>query len=694
MDAGGDRADAGGGSPDGGVDAGLSIDAGTDAGPIETTGMTCQPCRVDADCVSSHYCAMIGTGGRVCLPACNIDLPDCPDRFGCVTSFSDTIPEPVCAPVGERCCVDGDGDLYGDGVGCLGLDCDDADPDTNGAATEACDGFDDDCNGTVDDGDVPTMCPRGVHVAGTGCAEGACVIVECEPAFDDCDGDASNGCETPLTTETSCGACGVVCDPANATPDCSGGTCRVATCDPGFADCNMEPEDGCETPLDTTSDCGSCGRACSPANALGDCSSGACEVGSCSPNYGDCDGSPVNGCETLLTTNANCGACGTPCAPSGGLGDCSTGTCRLTTCVTPGVADCDMLVSNGCETSTRTITDCGGCDVACGFTNGTGDCSSGTCNLASCATGFGNCDGIAGNGCEQRLNTITYCGSCGSACTIANGTGDCSSGTCAVASCNAGFADCDGLASNGCEQPLNTLTNCGRCGRACSLANAGESCSTGVCEITTCSTGFGDCDGVDSNGCETSLSTLTDCGACGVICDRANASESCSTRTCTLGTCSVGYSNCDSNSTNGCELRHATAPSTCAGGEDVGTYGGDRSCGFVCGSNTDWALFASRTGTTSRWFKARVSENSDCSTDVEHQIRLTSPAGANYNLYVYRPCGTLVGSATATSGVDTVTVSEGESTGSDDSFDYWVEVRWVSGSTCSTWSVEFYGHNC
>lgn len=696
------RPDSSGGGMDAQVlpDAGppptdATLDAGTDSGPIDTTGMTCQPCRTDADCVTSHYCALIGVGGHVCLPACNIDLPDCPARFDCVTSFSDSIPMPVCAPVGERCCVDDDGDLHGDGVGCLGLDCDDSDPETHASSTEACDGADNDCNGTVDDGDPATMCPRGEHVAAAACVSGSCAIAECEPGFGDCDADDTNGCETSLSTTSSCGACGSVCAPANATGDCAGGTCRIGTCTAGFADCNMNPADGCETRLDTLTDCGVCGRSCAPAGAIGDCSTGTCRVGSCDPNRGDCDARPENGCETLLTTNSDCGACGSICAPSGGIGDCSTGTCRLTTCTTPGTADCDGSAANGCETNTRTLTDCGGCGVPCSHTNGVSSCASGTCTLSGCTSGYGNCDGLQGNGCEQRLDTVTHCGACGSACTVANGTGECSTGSCRVASCNPGWGNCDGNHANGCEQRLDTLTHCGACGSACALAHASESCGTGSCLITSCDSGWGNCDGAASNGCEQSLTTLTHCGGCGVGCSRPNASASCGTGTCTLGTCNSGYSNCDGNATNGCEVRHSLAPNTCAAATSVGTYDGDRSCGFVCGSNTTWDLFATRTGNTSAWFRARVREDSDCPATIEHQIRLTPPSGTDYDLYVYRPCGTLVGSSTAGgSTTDTVTVSRSDNTGSDDSFDYWVEVRWFSGLSCSTWTLQFYGHDC
>lgn len=86
--------------------------------------------------------------------------------------------------------------------------------------------------------------------------------------------------------------------------------------------------------------------------------------------------------------------------------------------------------------------------------------------------------------------------------------------------CLSGWGDCDGDPSNGCETDLLTdPDNCGTCGNACSALHAiTRDCNNGECDIV-CDDGWGDCNGGPSNGCETDLLTdIDNCGACGEAC--------------------------------------------------------------------------------------------------------------------------------------------------------------------------------
>jgi hypothetical protein len=87
--------------------------------------------------------------------------------------------------------------------------------------------------------------------------------------------------------------------------------------------------------------------------------------------------------------------------------------------------------------------------------------------------------------------------------------------------CEAGKAECDGNPLTVCEQALNLVTSCGACDVTCKSTNGSVICNeeTLECEVTGCNTGFGSCDGDDSNGCETNLvSNASNCGACGRDC--------------------------------------------------------------------------------------------------------------------------------------------------------------------------------
>src|SRR5690606_33802651 len=160
-----------------------------------------------------------------------------------------------------------------------------------------------------------------------------------------------------------------------------------------------------------------------------------------------------------------------------------------------------------CEAALDTAANCGACGVSCLFEGGSGTCVDGECVLDTCAPGFADCNADASDGCETPLNTPSDCGACGRTCSLPNATATCTAGSCAIESCDAGFGDCDGDARDGCEAP-------------CSLPNATETCASGTCEIAACNPGRGDCDGNPANGCEVNTNTSeSHCGTCGNACD-------------------------------------------------------------------------------------------------------------------------------------------------------------------------------
>ncbi len=291
-------------------------------------------------------------------------------------------------------------------------------------------------------------------------------------------------------------------------------------------------EDGCGADADCASDAGTfhCDVArhlCVGCTGDAQCAPGmVCQGMLCTPGCNDAHACPTGeaccsgGCRATQSDNSNCGACGRTCAPPNAMSTCVAGACAVTGC-SAGYGDCDMAAANGCETSlTASLRNCGACGTVCaGAANATATCEVGRCGF-TCNAGFGDCDGDPSNGCEANLDTTSSaCGMCGRACPAApNATAACASGRCGIL-CNTGFGDCNGVAADGCEANLAAdVTHCGTCTTTCSGGtNASATCAAGRCGIA-CAPGFANCDGSSTNGCEADLSGTASCGACGTVC--------------------------------------------------------------------------------------------------------------------------------------------------------------------------------
>jgi len=379
-------------------------------------------------------------------------------------------------------------------------------------------------------------------------------------------------------------------DAASACPDgCANdhGTTRCVTgecapiCAAGFADCDGDPSNGCETDLGTLSSCGACGSVCQLEHATAECDNELCDVASCDPGFDDCDGDPKNGCEADLTRPETCGACSVQCDANGGVATCTAGVCGIT--CTGSNADCVNGLVDGCETDTsRNVLHCGSCANACSAATGTPSCIEGKCGVSNCAPPFADCNGDAlsptGNGCETNVsNDAANCGGCGVQCYFPNAGATCVGKVCQQGACAAGYADC--TVESGCETTLGTTSNCLACADACNNDHGTSVCALLGC-VPTCARDWGDCDNNPNNGCETPLTTLTDCSACGTVCAFTHAAASCATGTCTQGACDAGWADC--TSAPGCE----TEGSCPTGGGGAGGMGGTGAGGAGTGGST------------------------------------------------------------------------------------------------------------
>jgi hypothetical protein len=138
-----------------------------------------------------------------------------------------------------------------------------------------------------------------------------------------------------------------------------------------------------------------------------------------------------------------------------------------------------------CDSSCQSPDPRNGCAVSgcapCALKNATSRCgSNGLCAVAACTGSNQDCNGAPDDGCEVDTDhDPDHCGSCTAApCVVPNATPDCASGHCAIRSCNTGFGDCNGSASDGCEANLQSDANCGQCKNTCI---GGTTCQNGAC---------------------------------------------------------------------------------------------------------------------------------------------------------------------------------------------------------------------
>ena len=405
-------------------------------------------------------------------------------------------------------------------------------------------------------------------------------------------------------TAQSCkGTATPVCDPVSlrcvvcaSDQDCpSGQLCTQNACSPGCSAAHGCPDGG--------GTCDTAGKMCKVCGGDGDCSGATprCDLN-------------ARACVACLPQNDNCTA-GTFCTQVNGVYECAKGckvdkdcaangdggaspmTCCNHLCTNTlvdgkncGVCGTDCggkaCCSGACFDTTNSLANCGACGKACSGDNATWTCAGSKCGVASCNRGFADCNAMASDGCEVNLATDSQnCGVCKMACAAMNASAVCLNAACTIGMCNAGTADCNMAFDDGCEVDLTKdVNNCGGCAKPCKLANATPACNGGACAIQACTKPFVDCNVKPDDGCEVNINEdVGNCGGCTKKCAAiANGTVACAAGACAVGSCAAGFADCDALEANGCEINTTNDVKHC-GGCKTGCPLGPNVAAVACG---------------------------------------------------------------------------------------------------------------
>jgi RHS repeat-associated protein len=507
-----------------------------------------------------------------------------------------------------------------------------------------CDGKDDNCNGSVDDGYV---------AATTNCGVGACARTGTSSCVS---GAVQSNCTagTPAASDTTCNG---VDDNCNGTKDegyaavatnCGVGACArtgTSSCVSGAVQSNCTAG----TPAASDATCNGVDDNCNGTKDEGyvavatSCGVGACLRGGTSSCV---SGAVQSNCTagTPAASDTTCNGVDDNCNGSNDEGYVAvTTSCGVGACVRAGASSCvSGAVQSNCAPGTPAASDatCNGVDDNCNGTNDEGYVSTlATCGVGACAaTGATLCiSGTVQNTCTPGTPAAsdTTCNGVDDNCNGTNDEGYVSTlATCGVGACAAtGATLCvSGTVQNPCTpgMPAPSDTTCNGVDDNCNGTNddgyvsTPTTCGTGACAATGATLCVS---GAVQNSCTPGTPAASD-ATCNGVDDNCNGTNDegyiSSVMTCGAGACgTVGTTSCVA----GVARDSCSAGGQCPSGEVVKAIGagGNATCViraadgavFCWGTAQDYAQVAGVTGAV----QVEPSFGHTCAVLADHTVR-------------------------------------------------------------------------